>query len=77
MSDHSSAVNSSFATTMSEMLERLDAKHETRVDSILNMHAQELEAARRAEASRTEMLKTAYDQALHEARKKRGPCVIA
>ncbi|CUA73124.1 hypothetical protein RSOLAG22IIIB_10555 [Rhizoctonia solani] len=78
MSDYSSTVNSSFATTMSEMLERLDTRHEARMDSILRIHAQELEAARRAEESRTEALKIAYDKALYEARESRSSgCIVA
>ncbi|KDN47848.1 hypothetical protein RSAG8_03268, partial [Rhizoctonia solani AG-8 WAC10335] len=78
LSDYSSTVNSTFATTMSDMLERLDAKHETRMDTILRTHAQEIEAARRAEESRTQALKMAYDQALIGSREDGSwPCIIA
>ncbi|CAE6388984.1 unnamed protein product [Rhizoctonia solani] len=77
MNDYSAAVNASMATTMSEMLERLDSKHEARVDDLIKRHEQELDIVRKAEETRTEMLKVAYDQALSQAREDRGICIIA
>ncbi|CAE6418455.1 unnamed protein product [Rhizoctonia solani] len=77
LSEYSASVNASMSNTMAEMLERLDSKHEARVDSLLRKHEQELEAARRAENERTEALKRAYDGALAEARESRGGCIIA
>ncbi|CAE6459426.1 unnamed protein product [Rhizoctonia solani] len=77
LSEYSAAVNASMGNTMAEMLERLDSKHEARVDSLLRKHEEELEATRIAENARTEMLKKAYDEALAEARESRGGCIIA
>ncbi|CAE6452183.1 unnamed protein product [Rhizoctonia solani] len=77
LNDYSAAMNASMANTMTEMLERLDTKHEARVDSLLRKHEQELEATRRAEEERTERLKRAYDEALAEARESRSWCLIA
>ncbi|CAE6423728.1 unnamed protein product [Rhizoctonia solani] len=77
LSDYSAAMSASMASTMTETLERLDSKYEARVDSLLRKHDQELEAARRAEKTRTDTLKKAYDEALAEARENRSRCVIA
>ncbi|KEP49821.1 50S ribosome-binding GTPase [Rhizoctonia solani 123E] len=78
LSEYSASVNASMGNTMTEMLERLDSKHEARVDSLLKKHEQELAFARMTENTRTAALKKAYDEALREARESRGGgCIIA
>lgn len=77
LSDYSATMASSMASNMKEMVDRLDSKHEARVNSLLSKHEQELAAARRAEHARTEALKKAYDEALAEARRQQSRCIIA